>query len=342
LLVLLLALAACNAPGSGRQKIPESFPPMLVPADNPTTNAGIALGRMLFYDPILSADSTVSCSSCHKQQYAFADAARFSAGIDGQLGVRNAPSLANVGFYRKGLFWDGRAAGLEEQSLHPISSAGEMGSDWPSVISRLNQNSQYQKAFRRAFGDKPITPQRIARALAQFERQLVSYRSRYDQFVAGKVAFNEQELRGLSIFFDASPTLPNGECSHCHADPLFTNHAYHNGGVEAVTDLEDLKDPGRAAFTGKYYDRGRFRVPSLRNLGFTSPYMHNGQFADLFEVLQHYNNGGNPQVNVSPNIRSLHLSQRDKEDLLAFLKTLDDESLITEPKLSNPFEDHEE
>lgn len=308
---------------------PPGFPPMRIPPDNPSTKAGVALGRKLFFDPILSRDSSVSCSTCHQPQLAFSDGQAVSTGIEGRKGKRSAMSLLNVGFYAKGLFWDGRIATLEEQSLHPVRDTNEMGYDWVILGKKLQTHPIYPNLFRKAFGIKnssEIDSILVGKALAQFERTLISADTKFDRVMREETSFSAQEKRGWTIFFDASPALPTSECNHCHVDPLFSTLNFENNGLVAVRTLDDYLDKGRGAVTRNRNDNGMFRVPTLRNLKYTAPYMHDGRFKTLDEVLNHYASGGHPGVNVSPNVRVLKLSKQDRADLLAFLNTLNDDN----------------
>ncbi len=315
-------------------------PHMDVPADNPLTAEGIALGRMLFYDPILSADSTVFCGNCHQQQRAFTDGKALSTGFAGRKGVRNAMSLANIGFHHQGLFWDGRSPTLEAQAIHPVQDSVEMNLNWQLAEHRLQRHPLYPMWFRRAFGiqdSKDITQDLVVKALAQFQRTLISRDAKYDQVRRGEAQFTEAEARGYAIFFDTSSELPHSECGHCHLDPLFTNLEYHNNGIQQVNNLNDFLDKGRGGFNNNYYDNGKFKVPTLRNIARTAPYMHDGRFKTLAEVLDHYISGGHFADNLSPNVRQLRFSERDKQDLIAFLHTLTDSIFLNNPAFANPF-----
>ncbi len=307
---------------------PPSFPPMVIPKDNPLTREGVSLGRKLFFDPILSQDSSISCRSCHLPERAFTDGTAFSKGFHGRRGKRSAMSLLNVGFYAKGLFWDGRVATLEEQSLHPVRDSLEMGASWANIGQKLQKHPEYPRLFRRAFGiknHKAIDSTLVGKALAQFERTLVSANTKFDRVMQEKEQFTAQEKRGWTIFFDASPAVPTSECNHCHVDPLFSTLAFENNGLVPALSLDDYADKGRGVVTGNRNENGLFRVPTLRNLKYTAPYMHDGRFKTLEEVLDHYASGGHPGINVSPNVRQLHLSKQDRADLIAFLNTLNDE-----------------
>lgn len=335
----LVVIVACNtdiplksAPKLIHLREPERFVKMQIPKDNPLTLEGIELGRRLFFDPILSEDQTISCASCHQPNKSFTDGKAIATGIKDRKGRRSAPSLINVGYYYKGLFWDGRVTTLEEQALIPIEDSLEMDSDWGIVEDRLQNHYQYPALFAKAFGTKEINRYLVAKALAQFERSLVSYNSKYDQVMRGEQQFTPSEQRGFEMFFDASEKLPFTECGHCHLDPLFTNLDFFNNGLEESYDLQNVKDKGRGAITKRIYDNGKFKTPSLRNIELTAPYMHDGRFETLEEVIDHYSAGGKYGENVNPNVRKLQLSAADKRDLIAFLRTLTDTTyLIQKP-----------
>lgn len=305
------------------------------------TVEGVALGRKLFYDPLLSADSTMSCASCHLQSGSFTDNVAVSTGIDGIAGSRSSMSLMNIGFMYNGLFWDGRSATLEEQALLPVEDPIEMHHTWAEVVDDLREHPEYPADFRRAFGisaKSEISKEYAAFAIAQFERSLISNgNSRWDQWVRGEISFTEAELNGYDLFFDVSPDLPDAECAHCHSAPLFTTNEYFNNGLDDVPDLESFSDLGRGAVTGIRFDNGKFRSPSLRNIEYTAPYMHDGRFQTLEEVIEHYNRGGNRTQNTDPLIRPLGLSARQKRDLLQFLKTFSDSTDLKDEKFSSPF-----
>lgn len=307
------------------------FPPLAVPEDNPLTRQGAELGRRLFYDPILSADSTQSCSSCHTQAYAFSDnGRRFSIGIDGVAGTRNAPALVNIG-WNLSHFWDGRAPALEAQALEPVVNPIEMHETWEHVVAKLRRHRDYPELFRQAFCSGEITAERVVAAIAQFERTFVSRDSKYDRFLRGQATLAPAEQRGLRLFF-----TEKGDCFHCHNDGLFTVRDFRDIGLDSLPP-----DAGRAAITQQAGDVGRFKIPTLRNVEFSAPYMHDGRFATLDAVLDHYNSGGVHSANVDPLIRvgrGLGLTVEQKQDLIAFLRTLTDSSFVTNPALASPFE----
>lgn len=314
------------------------YPKLVIPEDNPTTVQGVELGRHLFYDTKLSDNQSISCATCHLQGISFTDGTKTSVGVGGRKGTRNAPSLVNVAYMETGLFWDGRAVTLEEQALHPVENSDEMGTNWEAVVKRLKEDHYYPKAFKSAFPqEKEITKELAAKALAQFQRTILSYNSKYDRVQRGETYFTAAELRGMYIFFDSSMKYPHAECNHCHVEPLFTNLSYKNNGLDKAMELDDFPDKGRGEVSGKIFDNGKFKVPALLNVEYTAPYMHDGRFKTLEEVIDHYNSGGHYADNRDANIRKLNLSDRDKADLVAFLKTLTDTTLLNNKDFESPF-----
>ena len=319
---------------------PAGFAKIIYPADNPTTAEGLALGRALFYDPLFSRDSTVSCATCHRPELAFTDGLAISSGVGGRSGRRNSPSLTNIGYLHETLFWDGRADNLETQALHPIAEASEMASDWPTVLRRLRDHPHYPGRFHAAFGvsGEEIKPGHVGKALAQFQRSLISGDSKYDRVRRGEATFTEVEALGNAIFFDLAdepePTwrgFPTGECAHCHPPPHFTNQRFFNNGLDEVASLRDFPDPGRGPITGNNSDYGKFRSPGLRNVAVTAPYMHDGRFATLEEVVAHYNSGGHYAENRDPNLYRIGLEPEQQAALVAFLRTLTDSVFLNNP-----------
>jgi cytochrome c peroxidase len=315
-------------------KIPAGFPQMQIPASNPFTVEGIELGRRLFYDPVLSGNRTQSCASCHKQEHAFSDAGlQFSTGIEGVQGTRNAQALINTGFQQR-FFWDGRATTLEVQVLEPVPNPVEMHLSWKEAANRLQADPQYRMYFKKAFGVEMIDSGLVARALAQFIRTLISADSRFDKRARNEINLTPQELNGYVIF-----NTEKGDCFHCHpADGgrLFTDNRFHNNGLDSIFD-----DPGLAKVTGNQSDMGKFLTPTLRNIAFTAPYMHDGRFNTLEEVIDHYNNGGRPSTTIDPLMKNvgkgLNLTAKEKAELLAFLHALSDSSFIRNKQFSSPF-----
>lgn len=318
----------------------DNFPVMEVPVDNALTVDGVNLGRHLFYDPILSADSTMSCSSCHLPAGSFTDNLGVSPGIDGIAGNRSSMSLLNVGFYYNGLFWDGRTTTLEEQALLPVEDPVELHNNWPNVIDKFKTHPDYPILFRKAFGITTvdeITKELAAKAIAQFERIMVSSgNSKYDlvEALTPGVFYTEQELLGEELFFNEQLDHPG--CSHCHTGPLLTTNTYENNGSQEAATLDDYADKGRGMFTGDPFDNGKFRVPTLRNIELTAPYMHNGQFNTLEEVIDHYASGGLPS-HVSAEVLPFSITQEEKEALIAYIKTFTDMDFVNNPELQSPF-----
>lgn len=320
--------------------IPQGFPALEQPGDNIMTKDGIALGRKLFYDPILSVDSTFSCSSCHLQTHGFADDLAFSGGVAGQTG-RSTMSLMNVGFHYHGLFWDGRSPSLEKQAIHPVEDPVEMGETWTNVEKKLRRHPDYPSDFRKAFGiekSSEITRDLAVKAISQFERTLISGgNTRYDRFIRGEIVLTESEYNGYLMFFDFDPTIPDAECGHCHNAPLFATEDYFNNGLQESPDFEGFADKGLGALTGRPGDNGKFKAPSLRNIVFSAPYMHDGRFRTLEEVVDHYNSGGKASPTKNSLLYPLHLTESQKADLIAFLHTLTDSTVLTNEAYQSPF-----
>jgi cytochrome c peroxidase len=305
--------------------IPQGLPNMAIPANNPMTYEGIALGKKLFYDPILSGDNTQSCASCHLQINGFTDPNQFSTGIDGVQGNRNAMPLINLGWQTK-FFWDGGATGLESQVLGPITNPIEMHEDIANAISELEADAEYPSLFKSAFGSDEITSQAIMRAIAQFERTLISGNSKYDQYVRGEVQLTQQELDGMNLFAD----MEKGDCVHCHVmGSTFSDFEFRNTGLDSI-----YSDAGRYLITLNENDRGKFKTPSLRNIELTAPYMHDGRFQTLLECVQHYNTGFHYSQNLDPNLffaTKGRMTLQEMEAIVAFMKTLTDTEFITNP-----------
>jgi len=323
--------------------IPEPLPPMDIPVDNPLTKDGIELGRFLFYDPILSGNETMACANCHLPKGGFTDNLAVSKGVDGTPGLRSSMSLINSGYVTQGLFWDGRIQTLEEQALLPVEDPIELHNNWEDVEEKLRKHNDYPTRFRKAFGINnagEITKELAVKAIAQFERNLVSANSKYDRVVRKEEFFEEEELNGFELFFDVPNNLPDAECGHCHNAPLFTVNQYFNNGLDSVGSVEDFVDKGLGAVTNIPFDNGKFRAPSLRNIALTAPYMHDGRFQTLEEVIDHYNEGAHFSDNVDPLIatKGLGLSVQQKKDLIAFLHALTDTSFVNNPDFQNPFE----
>jgi cytochrome c peroxidase len=305
--------------------IPEGLPPMNIPASNPLTVEGVALGKRLFYDPILSRDNTQSCASCHIQENGFAENSQYSTGIDGIEGNRNAMPLINLGWQTK-FFWDGGANGLESQVIAPITNPIEMHETMANVVAKLNADAEYPELFKAAFGNAQVSSQNIMRAIAQFERTLISGNSKYDQYMRGETFLSSQELNGLSLFTD----MEKGDCSHCHSlGSTFSDFEFRNTGLDSIP-----VDEGRYLITMNQGDRGKFKTPSLRNVELTAPFMHDGRFQTLLECVQHYNTGFRYSANLDPNLSFAikgRMTQQEMEDLVAFMKTLTDTEFVNNP-----------
>jgi cytochrome c peroxidase len=250
-------------------------------------------------------------------------------------------SLLNVAFHYSGLFWDGRSETLEDQALLPVEDPVELHESWPNVEAKFRKHPEYPADFRKAFGidhKSDITRELAVKAIAQFERTLISSgNSKYDRFIRGEIFLDDNEFNGMEMFFDVNNDLPDAECNHCHAPPLFTINEFRNNGIEDVSSLDAFPDKGRGEVTGDSLDNGKFKIPTLRNIRFTGPFMHDGRFATLDEVLDHYNSGGHRQKNTDPLIRPLGLTAAQKQDLLAFLETLVDTTFLQNPDHSSPF-----
>ena len=322
-------------PTSASLKVPELFQQKLIspviPSSNPLTEEGIALGKKLFFDTILSKDNTQSCATCHDPKRAFTDETRFSDGIDGKFGNRNSMPIFNLAWNFDDRFtWSGKEISLESQALEPVRNPIEMHSNWNNVAKKIKEHSEYPTLFKEAFGNTKIDSTLITKALAQFERTLISGDSKFDQYLLGKTTLTSEEQNGFDVFMDET----RGDCFHCHGsnnNPLWTDNKFHNNGLDVVfTDL------GLGEVTGDPNDNGKFRSPSLRNLKFTAPYMHDGRFATLDEVINHYSSGLKSSSTIDPLMKKVsqggvNLSNNDKADLKAFLLSLSDNNFVTNP-----------
>lgn len=319
------------------------------PTTNAITNAGATLGRVLFYEQRLSQNSTIACASCHKQQHGFSDPALKSLGFLGGTTRRHGMGLTNARFYRPGrAFWDERAASIEDQALLPIQDTTEMGLTLTVMITRIQNQSYYAPLFTAAFGDPSVSSQRVQRAIAQFVRSLVSYSSKYD---TGRAQvqnqttnfpnFTTSENRGKQLFF-APPNQGGAGCAGCHTTEAFINPpgGPQNNGLDATSTI----DFGAFEPTGNVNLTGAFKTPSLRNIAERAPYMHDGRFSTLEQVVEHYNSGVQNHPFLAPPLRTpqgqplrLNLSATDKQALVDFLKTLSDPTFMSDPKFSDPF-----
>ena len=347
-LFAIVALAACrkdppmgdDASDAGPTPLSLSIPQyvtdsgdyLVYVANNPLTVEGVALGRKLFYEKALSDNYTLSCGSCHLQEHAFSDPRRFSIGTNGAVGHRQAMAVVNLAFDHF-MFWDARVETLEEQAARPVIDLAEMRNTWPVVVQRLQAMPEYPLLFEKAFGSPGVDSVRAGKAIAQFERTLISFNTRVDRFLyyADSTALTPQEQHGLDLFFRG------GHCVDCHRDPLFADHAIRNNGLDLVP-----ADPGYAGVSGNPEHLGKFKVPTLRNIAVTAPYMHDGRFATLEEVLDFYAEDvqlGTPNLDnhMGPWLAGqVNLSAQDRSDLIAFLHALTDEAFLTNPTFSDP------
>jgi cytochrome c peroxidase len=301
-------------------ELPKSFPVIIEPNDNQFSQKRWELGKKLFYDPIMSIDSSISCASCHSPELAFSDNIAFSLGVENRTGTQNAPTLTNLAYHP----YYTRAGGvptLEMQILVPIQEHNEFDFNILLIAERLKNNPTYIQMANDAYNKEPDAFV-ITRALANFERSLISGYSRYDQFLNyNENTLSKFEQRGMDLFFSKKTN-----CSSCHSDFNFTNYTFENNGL-----YETYADEGRFRLTQKEEDRALFKVPTLRNIELTAPYMHDGSFLTLGEVIEHYNSGGKNHSHKSNLIKPLDLSNREKNDLIAFLKSLTDEGFTQNP-----------
>lgn len=343
ILIVFTIVSFRNSGSDEPYKFPELafFPAMPMSESNPVTVAGVDLGRHLFYDPILSRDSNLACASCHNQSVAFSDGPnQFSTGFQGQLMTRNTMPLFNLAWYPS-LFWDGRGGTIEEQVFHPVRTTSEMNLQWDIAVDRIRKNRFYTTKFKAAFGNRIIDSVLIAKAIAQFERTLISANSKYDSVLQQKAYFSSAELKGFELATDMSM----GDCLHCHtvdSDPMGTTLGFSNNGLDDIQNPNNYKDKGVGAITGNIKDNGKFRIPSLRNIALTAPYMHDGRFTTLKEVLDFYSEGVHSSANVDSKMGmaykgGVHLTEDEKYFIITFLSTLTDSVFVKEPAFGNPF-----
>ncbi|MFT4660829.1 MAG: cytochrome c peroxidase [Patiriisocius sp.] len=326
--------------------IPSHIQEPIIPSNNPMKEEAIALGRHLFWEKKLSADNSISCGSCHSPQAAFTDPVQFSVGIDGIAGTRNSMALVNMAWNTNGFFWDGRTITLEDQILQPVINPIEMHNTWDNALAQLEDTVLYPDLFEAAFGSSCIDSIRATKAIAQFIRSMVSANAKYDKFLVGQAFFTESELLGLSLWDQeggdseiVSGGNLGGDCFHCHPLPggQMRNNTFHNNGLDSV-----FTDQGRGGVTGLASDIGLFKVPTLRNVEFTAPYMHDGRFTTLEDVIEHYNSGvlASPTVDVNIIVTGedsgLFLTPAKKQGLIDFMKSLSDAEFINNPDFSDP------
>ncbi len=330
LLGCLLLLTSCE----NSQPIEHFFegftPPSHFPKEhysfdnNPPSQAGFELGRKLFYDPLLSRTGQISCASCHQQQANFADEGKaFSQGVDGQLGTRHSPAMANLA-WNPNFMWDGGINHIEVMPVAPITNPLEMDESLSNVVQKLKASKQYTSLFKAAFNQPQITDQQLLFALAQFMGLMISDNSKYDRYVNGKAHYTLEEEVGKKLF--------DTFCTSCHQGVLQTNFSFKNNGLDTV-----FSDKGRATITLLAKDEGLFKVPSLRNIAQSAPYMHDGRFSTLLEVVNHYNSGVKKSSTLSNELNlEMNLSESDKEAIVAFLLTLSDYTYLNNSKFSKP------
>lgn len=333
--LVMIALNACEIDPPIKEELPSDNIHLVVPdgwpapvydfTTNRLTQDGFILGRKLFYDPKLSRDNTISCASCHQQFAAFSHLDhRLSHGIDGLFGTRNAPGLFNLN-WQNSFMWDGGINHIEVQPTAPITNPVEMDETIANVVTKLQNDPAYRDMFNKAFGTTTVTSQLMFKAMAQFMGMLVSYNSRYDLYTQGRATLNASETNGLALF--------QSHCSNCHTPPLFSNYQFANNGLDYT-----FTDAGRATVTGLAADSGTFRIPSLRNVALSSPYMHDGRFATLQAVLQHYAGGIKNSSTLHPSLAAgMTLSTQEQNDLIAFLKTLTDYTFVNDKRFNDPF-----
>ncbi|MDA7803931.1 cytochrome-c peroxidase [Crocinitomix sp.] len=325
------------------ERISKYLSPIQVPTDNQMTVEGVELGRKIFYDERLSADNTMSCAGCHAPELAFSDPVDFSTGIDGVEGRRNAMNLINLG-WMDSFFWDGRKATLEDQAFAPVNDPVELHSNWVDAVTKLQADSEYPAMFEVIYGTSKIDSTMVAQVLAQFERTLISGNSPMDKFMNANSAIGSSgwnmtdefaAYQGFALFINED----KGDCFHCHGDsfnPLWTDNLFHNNGLDAIpTDL------GLGEFTGNPDDFGKFKTPTLRNLAFTAPYMHDGRFETLDEVINHYSEGLQHSATIDPlmktvDVGGVQLTEEEKYFLKMFLISLSDSTFISNPAFSDP------
>jgi cytochrome c peroxidase len=321
LLILGLTIISCHKKNEDdlafQLTYPSYFPtPVYEFENNELTKARFDLGKKLFFDKQLSSNGTISCNSCHAQGHAFADHnVSLSEGVNGAIGTRNSPSLSNM-IWSPSFMWDGGVNHIEVFSVAPITNPLEMNETMSNVISKLNNSSEYKNLFKIAYGIDNITDQAMLRALTMYMSMMVSCNSKYDKVRQGKVSFSSDEADGYELF--------KQKCASCHSEPLFTNYQFVNNGLDSIfTDL------GRGEITFNANDNGKFKVPSLRNVELTYPYMHDGRFWSLNDVLDHYDHGIKSSSTLAPSLQNgIPLTVNEKTKLIAFLKTLTDYDLL--------------
>jgi cytochrome c peroxidase len=329
-LLLFLGIASCGPAVSDspkdlpvRLRVPQGFPSLDFPPDNQPTQARIELGRRLFYHTDLSMDGKTHCGTCHVQSCAFTDGQAVARGAHGQSGKRNTPTLANLA-WSPYLMTEGGVPSLELQALAPLHEPTEMGVNMMVAVAKINTNEELRQLNRLAYGRDSLDPYTITRALAAFQRTMISGDSKYDQYKAGITALSQSEQRGMELFF-----CSRLHCSECHSEPFFTDYGFYNIGL-----YQHYEDPGLERKTHLKSDSGKFKTPTLRNIAVTGPYMHDGSINTLEEVIAFYDTGSRPHASRDQRIDELHLSEQEKTDLLSFLETLTDWNFLQQKTLS--------
>ncbi|MEX1192706.1 MAG: cytochrome c peroxidase [Brumimicrobium sp.] len=348
--LIFLILSSCRRDKISRSvtaynlDVPSHFPDMPIPEDNPMTNEGVELGRKLFYEKKLSRDNSISCASCHSPENAFSDPDQFSEGVDGQVGDRHSMALINLG-WQTSFFWDGRAQTLEEQILEPVTAPHEMDQSWSTTVQKLSSSTEYSNDFYTVFGVQNFDSTHVSKAIAQFLRTMISGSSKYDVMYKYQnslpLTSEEQEIYnnitveewgGFDLFF----SLSGGDCLHCHDGALAQTNQFANNGLDATFD-----DPGRMLVTGNPNDEGKFKVPTLRNIELTAPYMHDGRFSSLEDVVNHYSSGLVNSPTIDPMMEfadqgGVQLDFEEKQLLITFLKTFTDQEFVNNPDYQDP------
>lgn len=348
---IILSLVSCRKEKVGFKPTPYNlnkpshFPNMPIPDDNPLTKEGVELGRFLFYEKRLSGDNTMSCATCHMPQNGFSDVNQFSVGIDGIFGTRQSMALVNLG-WESFFFWDGRASTLEKQILEPVPNPIEMHQSWKDAVSKLNADVTYRNRFFKAFNEEGIDSIKVSKAIAQFLRTLISAESKYDVMYKYEnsmaLSTSEQAILGTIdpeewAGYDLFKSLNGADCFHCHNGPLMQVKKFSNNGLMP----NSINDLGRAHVTNNPEDNYKFKVPTLRNIALTAPYMHDGRFATLDEVIEHYSSGIHMSPTIDPLIEfgsqgGVQLDVQEKYLLKKFLLTLTDNNFINNPNYKDP------
>ena len=325
--------------------VPQGFPAVEHPSDNPITREGVSLGRHLFYDKRLSKGDKMSCASCHLSMHGFSDPNKFSIGVNNEMTDRQSMAIMNLGMKQSTFFWDGRANSLEAQALQPVENHVELDENWGNVMAKIKADTLYHRLFRQAFGIRKVsemTKELAAKAIAQFERTIiVGGESRYHRvFVRNQGFPTDQELDGYNLFFNVG-NANDAQCFHCHNEPLFKSGLgatqFTNNGLDLVNSIDDFVDKGRGRVTNIRDDNGKFHAPTLWNISLTAPYMHDGRFNSLKKVVDFYSDAVHVAENIDPFVTQIHLDRTEKEAVLAFLGMLTDTASLQKPEFSDPF-----